>query len=684
MCGITGFVGASALRSGGPTETVRLMAGTLRHRGPDDFGIWVDPEPPVALGHTRLSIIDLSDQGHQPMQSASGQYVIVFNGEIYNFQALRQSLERAGTRFRGCSDTEVLLEAIARWGVEVALARVNGMFAFALWDRRNRRLTLARDRLGEKPLYYGWMGQTFVFASEMKALLTHPATRIDIDRGALTLFMRHNYVPTPYSIFQGVAKLPPGTSLTVRADRPWERPEALPYWSARSAAEDGCREPLDVSPKGAVDRLDTLLRESVAMRLVSDVPLGAFLSGGIDSSTIVALMQAEAPRAARTFTIGFHEARYDEAGYARAVARHLGTDHTELYVTPEDALTVIPSLPTVYDEPFADSSQIPTILLSRLARREVTVALSGDGGDELFGGYDRYRLHGHFSWIIRHLPGSFRARLAGVLTSLPPNSWEQLSRLGVSLGAKRLMNARVGDRAHKFAEVIRSQNTHQLYKQLMSNWVQPASAVRDGYEPATPFSEAATVTSLVEPTHRLMYLDTITYLPDDILTKVDRASMSVGLEVRVPLLDHRVVEFAWRLAPQLKLRNGSGKWILRQLLHRYVPPHLVERPKMGFAVPIGHWLRGPLRPWAEELLARSRLEDEGLLQTDVIRRTWLEHLNGERDWKFALWNVLMFQAWWESVRARSAARNGAKFGALAASAMSEVRAAPSPRAIVPD
>lgn len=646
MCGIAGFLEQPPCSSQSESlDRVTKMAHTLRHRGPDDAGAWADAAAGIALGHRRLSVVDLSATGHQPMPSACGRYVVSFNGEIYNFRSLRAELEQSGHRFRGHSDTEVLLAAITRWGVEGALARANGMFALALWDRQERVLFLARDRLGEKPLYYGWIGPRFLFASELKALCAHPDFRPVINRDAVALYLRHNYIPAPFSVYQDVAKLPPGTLLAVRAEAASVRGAPVRYWSARTAAESGVANPWVGTESEALAQLDDLLRDAIRMRMEADVPLGAFLSGGIDSTTVVALMQAQSTRPVRTFTIGFHEGGYNEAESAAEVARRLGTDHTELYVTPAEAMAVIPRLPALYDEPFADASQIPTFLVSQLARRHVTVSLSGDGGDELFGGYNRY-FWGRSIWRkVGWLPAAWRRTAARTLTAVSPESWDTGFRaLGPFLPG-RLRQRNPGDKLHKLAQVLAVSDPEALYRGLISQWHDPAAVVPGAGEPPTTLTDRSQWANLDDFTLQMMYLDTVTYLPDDILVKVDRASMGVSLEARVPLLDHRVVEFAWRLPLAMKIRDGQGKWLLRQVLYQYVPREIMERPKMGFGVPIDAWLRGPLRDWAETLLDAKRLQEEGLFHPQPIRTRWTEHLSGQRNWQYSLWGVLMFQAW---------------------------------------
>jgi asparagine synthase (glutamine-hydrolysing) len=645
MCGIAGLLTRTQ-----PTESLEMaarhMANAIGHRGPDDFGVWSDAGCGVAVAHRRLSIVDLSPAGHQPMTSHDGRFVVVFNGEVYNHMELRAELEGGGAAppWRGHSDTETLLAAIVAWGVEATLKRLVGMFAFALWDRSSRQLVLARDRLGEKPLYYGWQGDTFMFASELKALRVHPEFRPEVDRDVLSLYLRHNYVPAPYSIYKGIFKLAPGAFLTLcEADQRGVLPRLTLYWRAFDAAIQPVREfPDDVA---AVDELDNRLRRSIAGQMVADVPLGAFLSGGIDSSVVVALMAAQASRPVKTFTIGFHESSYNEAEQAHAVAAHLGCEHTELYVTPEQAMAVIPRLPSLYDEPFADSSQIPTFLVAQLARQHVTVSLSGDGGDELFSGYNRYLWASRIWQYCRVTPHALRASLAKAMTRPSPGAWNRLfdmARFAVPAG---LRYANPGDKLHKLAEMLGAHSPEEVYLSLVSQWKRPADIVRGAVELPTVLTDSEQWPPLADFTSRMMYLDQMSYMPDDILVKVDRAAMGVSLETRVPMLDHRLVEFAWRLPMRMKIRNGQSKWLLRQVLYRYVPKELIERPKMGFGVPIDSWLRGPLKDWAEALLSRERLERDGYFNADPIRARWEEHLTGRRNWAYHIWTVLMFQAW---------------------------------------
>lgn len=649
MCGVTGFLQPSGPSAEKITAITDAMARRIEHRGPDDSGIWVDPALGVALGHRRLAILDLSQEGHQPMRSADGCRVLVFNGEIYNHRGIRDEIDRAGAApaWRGHSDTEVMLAAVGAWGLDAALRKFVGMFAFALWDREARTLFLARDRLGEKPLYYGWQGDAFLFGSELKALKAHPAFRGEVDRDAMALMLRHGYIPAPYSIYKGIYKLPPGTYLKISIAE--KEGEPIPYWSLREVAEHGQVEPFAGSETQAVATLESKLTEAVGLQMVSDVPLGAFLSGGIDSSTIVALMQAQSSRPVKTFTIGFNEEGYNEAEHAKRVARHLGTDHTELYVTSEQAQSVIPRLPALYDEPFADPSQIPTFLVSQLARRHVTVSLSGDAGDELFGGYTRYFWASSIWRILGRMPTPLRKGAALGLGAFSPRAlngvYGQLSRFL----PRRFGMARPGDKVSRLADMLGAASPEDIYRGLVSHCQDPAQVVIGSSDPPTVLTHRSAWAATAHFEERMMYLDAMSYLPDDILVKVDRAAMGVSLETRVPFLDHRVVEFAWQLALSMKMRQGQGKWILRQVLYKYVPKELIERPKMGFGVPIDSWLRGPLREWSEALLDESRLQREGFFDPAPIRERWREHLCGERNWQYFLWNVLMFQAWLESL-----------------------------------
>jgi asparagine synthase (glutamine-hydrolysing) len=642
MCGITGILARPEVKS--LEYSVGRMTDALYHRGPDDTGIWVERAAGIALGHRRLSILDLSTAGHQPMVSAGGRYVIAFNGEIYNHFELRQAPRESshGLVWRGHSDTETLLAAFEYWGVEETLRRAVGMFAIALWDCRDRVLTLARDRMGEKPLYYGWQGDTFLFGSELKALKAHPAFLASIDRGALALLLRHNYVPAPYSIYEGIFKLPAGTCLQLGEGQRHAEPE--PYWSLAEVAERGIANPFTGFDEDALTELEQHLGKAVRGQMLSDVPLGALLSGGIDSSIISAVMQANSQQPVRTFTIGFDERDYDEATHGRAVAKHLGTDHTELRLSGNDALALVPEMPTMYDEPFADSSQLPTHLVMKLARQHVTVALSGDGGDETFGGYNRYihvpRVWKRTGWM----PQLMRSSLGAGLTALPS---DMINRFAGPL-ARRIGVAQPGDKAHKLGRRLHDMSSmDDLYVSLVSEWPQSGNIVLGGQMPANLLQERGRWPKLADPVARMMALDGLTYLPDDILVKVDRAAMAVSLETRAPFLDHRLVEFAWTLPMHMKIRDGSGKWLLRRLLDRYLPRALMERPKMGFGIPLDQWLRGPLREWAEELLNEDRLKMEGYLNPVPIRQAWNDHISGKSNYGYRLWSVLMFQAWLE-------------------------------------
>lgn len=654
MCGIAGFIAPPGAAAHQLAALATAMADAIAQRGPDDSGHWVDEEAGIALGHRRLSILDLSAAGHQPMLSRDGRYVMVFNGEIYNHLGLRRELEQSvalqppspvgeqPATWRGHADTETLLACFASWGVAKTLAAAVGMFAIALWDRQTHTLTLARDRIGEKPLYYGWQGDTFLFGSQLQALKVHPAFGADIDRGALRLFLRHNYVPAPYSIYAGIGKLPAGTYLQLR---PGERTGTpVTYWSLADVAEHGLANPFAGSDEEALAALENTLSAAVGGQMLADVPLGALLSGGIDSSLITALMQAHSQRPVSTFTIGFEERAYDEAEHARAVAKHLGTDHTELRLRGSDVLALVPRMPTMYDEPFADASQLPTHLVMKLARQQVTVALSGDGGDESFGGYTRYLQAPRVWHRIAWMPAPLRTALGTVLTALPASA---INRLGGPWAA-HFGIAQPGDKMHKLGQRLHTlRGIDDMYVSLVSEWPDVAQVVRGGHSLPHLLDERSRWPALADPAARMMALDALTYLPDDILVKVDRAAMAVSLETRAPFLDRAVIEFAWTLPMQMKIRHGQGKWLLRQLLYRHLPRALVERPKMGFGIPLDAWLRGPLRDWAENLLAEDRLRSEGFFDPAPIRQAWQAHLAGRASYGYRLWSVLMFQAWLE-------------------------------------
>ncbi len=641
MCGVAGILDLSRDAPGVPelTDIARRMGDSLVHRGPDAGQEWGDPDNPLAFAHRRLSIVDLTEAGAQPMMSACGRHVICYNGEIYNAAELRSSLGPDAPAFRGHSDTEAILECIARWGVATTVEKLVGMFAFAVWDRQDKRLSLVRDRLGIKPLYWTrTRNATVLFGSELRALALHPACPREIDRDAVAAFLRHNHIPAPHSIYRGVRKLAPGSILTFSLDG--SEPQHTTFWSMDDVVAAGRSDPFEGNDVAAVDALEQLLGDAVGRRMIADVPLGAFLSGGIDSSAVVALMQARSAEPVRTFSIGFHEQGFNEAEHARRVAAHLGTRHTELYISSGEALGVVPGLAAMFDEPFADSSQIPTCLISAMTRREVTVALSGDGGDEVFAGYTRHRHARLLERLLSAAPASLRRVAARTIRTAPPSFWDAAGRALPS--GRRVTQA--GDKMHKLADVL-SQDRSALYRRLVSHWDRPDDVVIGGTEPRGLVFDPDVVGRLSEPTERMQYLDTLTYLPDDILTKVDRASMAVSLEARVPLLDHRVVEFAWRLPLRFKLRAGKSKWLLRQVLYRHVPPHLVERPKMGFGVPLGEWLRGPLRDWAENLLSEQTFGRHDILRAGPVRKKWREHLSGAGNWSHLIWGVLMLHAW---------------------------------------
>ena len=639
MCGIAGMFDRSA-RTGDATLrlSAKAMGDALRHRGPDDEGVWADPAVGVALAFRRLAIRDLSPAGHQPMISASGRYVISYNGEIYSQDEIAKDLAARGVAFRGHSDTEVMLESFAAYGIAPTLERLIGMFAIALWDRETRTLTLVRDRLGIKPLYWAQFGELLLWGSELKALRAHTGWTPEIDRDAAASYVRHAYVPAPMGIYRGVHKLPPGCMLTLR---PGEEPRVEPFWNARQIVATAVRERFDFSDAEATDRLEALLRDAVDRRLVSDVPLGAFLSGGIDSSTVVALMQAQSSRPVRSYTIGFKEQGFDEASHAKAVAAHLGTDHTELYIEPAHAREIIPRLAEMYDEPFADSSQIPTFLVSEMTRRHVTVALSGDGGDELFAGYNRYT-RGSAIWNgLQRIPRPLRTLAGAGIRALPASFLDGALALLPSTTRSRLSGAKL----QRTAGMLADRHGDGLYRAIVCMWDRPDALVPNGHERRGVIWDESVRTEVPDFIERMQFFDLVTYLPDDILTKVDRASMAVALEARVPLLDHRVVDFAFRLPRRFKLRDGQGKWLLRQVLYRHVPRNLVERPKMGFGIPLATWLRGPLRDWAEDLLDPRRMTEAGLLEPTPIRRAWSAFLAGAAELEQPIWTILMLEAW---------------------------------------
>lgn len=625
MCGLTGFLkGASFSIREDSLVILKKMTDSMVHRGPDSEGHWIDADNSIALGHRRLAILDLSESGHQPMLSDDDRYVMAFNGEIYNHLEIRQEIESSIPTiiWKGHSDTETLLKAIQVFGWEGTLQKLVGMFAIALWDQQQKELTLARDRMGEKPLYWGWSGGTLLFGSELKALKAHPAFNAEIDRDALALLLRYNYIPAPYSIYGGIEKLLPGHFVKIKIGQTREDVSPISYWSLKETVEQGVSAPFIGSDAEAIDLLEHTIKQSLVGQMAADVPLGAFLSGGVDSSTIVALMQAKSKRPIKTFAIGFDEPGYNEAEYAKAVAEHLGTEHTEFYVTAKDALEVVPLLSSIFCEPFADSSQIPTYLVSKMAKQHVTVALSGDAGDELFGGYNTYQLLPKIWKIISPLPTPVRKLATKLLSGLP-----------------------MPEKLLKLVEVLPVNNRAEFYNLVISHWLNSEQLVIGAKKVPTALTDKSQWSNVDSFEEWMMSIDAQQYMVDDILVKVDRAAMANSLEVRVPMLDHRLVELAWQLPLDMKIRDKSGKWVLREVLYKYVPKELIERPKKGFSIPLAQWLRGPLREWAEPLLAEKRLTEEGYFYPDKIRQAWEEHLQGKKDNSSKLWSVLMFQSW---------------------------------------
>jgi len=643
MCGIAGFLSKSQINDN--EALLKNMGAEIKSRGPDDFGTWCDKETGIYFSHRRLSILDLSPLGHQPMASQSGKYQMIFNGEIYNHLEIRINLESefGAIEWRGHSDTETILKSFELSGIKQTVISLVGMFAIAVWDIEMEVLSLCRDRIGEKPLYYGWHNDTFLFGSELKALKVHPSFKAGIDRKALSLFFKYSYIPAPYSIYTGIKKLIPGSILTVSLNDSQEKIEA--YWTFKDVVEKKRIGNEAATETELVSRLDELLKISISSQMLSDVPLGAFLSGGIDSTTIVAIMQSVSSRPIKTFTIGFDDKKYNEAEHASQIAKFLGTEHTELYVKPQDILNVIPLLPAMYDEPFSDSSQIPTYLVAKLAKETVTVALTGDAGDELFAGYNRYLFASNIWSKIDKIPFWLRNIMVGVIQSLPPSKWDTVFFALKFLLPSRYRIKNFGDKLHKASSILLSSDQNKLYNKLISHWSEFDNLVINATSSEDYDINQFESLSSIEG---MMALDTLTYLPDDILVKVDRAAMANSLETRVPFLDHRIIDFAWSVPMKYKIRDGKGKWLLRQVLNKYVPKELIERPKMGFGVPIDSWLRGPLKEWAEDLLDDKRIREDGLLNPEVIKVKWNEHISGIRNWQYHLWDVLMFQAWYRN------------------------------------
>ncbi|MDC0940521.1 asparagine synthase (glutamine-hydrolyzing) [Candidatus Pelagibacter sp.] len=646
MCGINGFYSKTSLTF---DNAIVRMNSAISHRGPDNNDFWIDKKSGIVLGHQRLSIIDLSAAGSQPMKSISDRFVLTYNGEIYNHLQIRAKLQKPGNniRWKGTSDTETLLAAIENWGIEITLQEIEGMFAFALWDKKERCLTLVRDRIGEKPLYYGFQNKqgnkVFMFSSELKALKAHPIFEGEIDKNVINLQLRHSCIPAPYSIYKNIYKLLPGNYLTIK-DIDLKKgliPVSRNYWSLKEIAVNGNVNPIKLSEKEVQNGLEYNLKNSIKKQILSDVPIGAFLSGGIDSSIVVALMQSQSNYPIKTFTIGFEDDNYSEAKYAKKISKHIGTDHTELYISPKKALDIIPKLPLIYDEPFSDSSQIPTFLVSELAKKQVKVALSGDGGDELFCGYNRHLIINKFENIINYMPLDLRKIISFLLKTISPKNWTKISK--ILPGLNRHVN--LGDKIYKVANIISANSSHEIYQRLCSHWQNPSEIVKNSEEPKTLLSEFKNNLKELNSQQQMMVMDFLTYLPDDILVKIDRAAMSTSLETRAPFLDHKLIEYVWKIPHHLKFRNNKGKWILRKILNKYIPKDLTERPKMGFAIPIDYWLRGELKDWAESLLNEKNLEQQGYFNSKLIRKKWTEHLSGKKNWQSDLWDILMFQAW---------------------------------------
>ncbi len=648
MCGIAGYFSLKGMSDA--KGILNRMSVSLRHRGPDDKGIWFDGNIGIGFAHRRLSIIDVSEQGVQPMVSHTGRFVICYNGEVYNFKELRRELDSKNIKWRGTSDTEVLLAGFETWGVETTLVKLNGMFAFVLWDKKKKILYLARDPLGKKPLYYGFNNGIFFFASELKALKTHPEFKPAIDRNVLPLLLRHSYIPTPYSIYHGIKKLLPGSfcSVGVKEVKEKQAPKPRQFWDLETVALQGISSPLSGPIENVTDQLEKVLSDAVSRRMISDVPLGAFLSGGIDSSLIVALMQKISDKPVKTFSIGFDETGYNEADSAKQVARILGTDHTELYVTPQQAIDVIPQLPVLFDEPFADSSQIPTFLVSKMTRKYVTVALSGDGGDEMFAGYNRH-FWGRYLWEkLENKPVILKKIFKGVINSFSPSTWNSIfSRLNFVL-PKAMKQTMPGDKLAKLSSVLASENKKEFYYNLTSWWQRTDTLVKEAKEPRTLLNSFSKWPDIEDFTQLMQFMDMKTYLTDDILTKVDRSSMGASLEARAPLLDREVLRFSWKIPLEMKIQPHSGKIILKKMLARYLPEYIFDRPKSGFGLPLDQWLRSDLSDWANDLLSADRLRKQDYFNVGAVKKAWNDHLAGKCNMQYHLWNILMFQAWLEN------------------------------------
>ena len=644
MCGIAGFIDHEGFSVKYAKQIGNAMGKAIQHRGPDDSGLWIDKENGIVLSHQRLAVIDLSVSAHQPMVSSSGRYVICFNGEIYNHKDLRSELDLIGKSplWRSHSDTETILACIDAYGLKKTLIKLIGMFSIALWDKSAKEVILARDRNGEKPLYYGANGRLLLFGSELKALRAHPKFIPKINRDALCLYLRHNYIPQPYSIYEGIKKLPPGHFVKLKKNAVPEE-----YWSLNQNIISAELNPFEGSEKEALNALDKLLISTVKGQMQADVPLGAFLSGGVDSSLILALMQEQSSRPIESFTIGFNDKEFNEAPFGKEVAKYLGTKHNELYISSKTAREVIPKLPKIFDEPFSDSSQIPTFLVSEMAQKQVKVCLSGDGGDEVFGGYNRYTWANSFLSKQVNIPKPFLAFVAKLITGLPPSVWNKLLKPALLVTPQKFRYSNIGDKLHKIAKVLNCSSLEEFYLLLISHWNFPESIVIQGKEPKTILTSEGKIPDKLSNEEQMMFYDMVMYLPDDILVKVDRAAMAVSLETRAPFLDHRVIDLACQLPLAMKIRDGTNKWCLRQLLYKRVPKNLIERPKMGFGVPIGDWLRGPLRNWAEYLLAEKRIIQSGYFQNLEIQKKWKEHLSGEKNWQYDLWDILMFESWRE-------------------------------------